>query len=332
MLQPVASASRKTPKAAVASTAVLAGALCLSISAILVKLAGVDAATTAVLRCVIAVLVLVPLAAREKSRRGSLSGGGVGWALLAGIALGIDYAAWTASIYYVGAGISTVLINVQVIVLPVLAFLADRETITRRFLLVLPLMLIGISLVGGLWGTSARGSQTAAGTVLGVVAGVGYGVYLFITRRASRLDPGRVVQPLTWATATAAVTATVISPVSGGIHLGGISVRSWVLLATLAVIGQVVAWLFVHHGSIRLAPATTAGLLLVQPVLALGLSAVILSEYPTLHQLLGAGLVLVSVAAANGAVGRSISGKSPRPERRSIRLRGLGACRLSLRR
>ena len=46
---------------ALAASAVLAGALCLSISAILVKLAGVDAATTAVLRCAIAVIALVPV-------------------------------------------------------------------------------------------------------------------------------------------------------------------------------------------------------------------------------------------------------------------------------
>ena len=294
---------------AAASSAVLAGALCLSVSAILIKLAGVDAATTAVLRCAIAVLVLIPLASGERARRGPLSRRGVGWAVAAGAALGGDYAAWTAAIFHVGAGISTVLVNVQVVVLPLLAFVVDRERVTSRFLLALPLMLLGISLVGGLWETAALGGRAVTGTVLGMIAGIGYGVYLFLTRRATRREPGRMIQPLAWATASAAVTTAVIAPFTGGIHLTGISARSWALLVTLAVVGQVVAWLLIHHGSIRLESAATAALLLIQPILALALSAVILSEYPTMLQLLGAAIVIVALAMANGLlrVPRSVS-------------------------
>lgn len=288
----------------VASSAVLLGALCLSVSAILVKVAGVDAATTAMLRCAIALLVLIPLAAGERVRHGRLSGRGAVWAVAAGIALGIDYAAWTAAIYQVGAGISTVLINVQVIVLPLLAFVVDRERIARRFLLALPLMLLGITLVGGIWNQTAHREQAVTGTLLGLLAGIGYGAYLFLTRRATRREPGRMIQPLAWATASAAATTTIIAPFTGGLHLTGISPRSWLLLAILAVLGQVVAWLLIHHGSIRLEPATTAALLLIQPILALGLSALTLAEYPTPLQLLGAGIVVAAVALSNGLLAR----------------------------
>ncbi|WP_084471824.1 DMT family transporter [Haloglycomyces albus] len=287
-----------------ASTLVLAGALCLSISAILVKLAGVDAATTAVARCAIAVVVLAPLAWREKARVRAMSRRGVLWSIAAGAALGIDYAAWTASIYHVGAGISTVLINVQVVILPALAFLIDREKVSRRFLITLPLMLFGISLVGGLWNESLRGPDTFLGVTLGVFAGCGYAVYLFITGRGTRGDPGLFAQPLAWATASAALATIVVSPLSGGIDVTGISPRSWALLATLAVVGQVFSWLFIHHGGSTLPTTTTSALLLVQPVLALGLSALVLSEHPTQLQLGGAVVVVGSVAIANGLLFR----------------------------
>lgn len=284
----------------VAWSAVLGGALCLSMSAILVKLAGVDAATTAVLRCTIAMLVLIPLALHERARRGPLSRTGIGWALAAGVALGVDYAAWTAAIYQVGAGISTVLINVQVIVLPLLALVIDRERVGRPFLLALPLMLLGITLVGGVWNTATLGEQVVTGTMLGFLAGIGYGVYLFLTRRATRREPRRMIQPLTWATASAAVTTMIVSPFSGGLHLTGITARSWALLIILALLGQVVAWLLIHHGSIRLAPSTTAALLLIQPILALALSAAIVAEHPATLQLVGAAVVLAAVALSNG--------------------------------
>lgn len=283
-----------------ASLAVLTGALCLSMSAILVKLADVDAATTAVLRCAIALLVLIPLALAERYRRGGLSRSGIGWAIAAGIALGIDYAAWTAAIYYVGAGISTVLVNVQVIVLPLLAFFVDRERFAARFLLALPLMLFGISLLGGLWDIATVGEQAVPGTLLGLLAGLTYGIYLFLTRRATGAEPTRMIQPLAWATAAATVTTTLLALFSGGLHLAAISGRSWALLVLLAVLGQVVAWLLIHYGSIRLGPTTVAALLLIQPVLALGLAALILAEHPTPMQLLGAGVVIAAVALSNG--------------------------------
>lgn len=278
-----------------ASTMVLAGALCLSVSAILVKVADVDAATTAVARCAIAVLLLVPLAFREGTREGALSRSSVLWSLAAGTALGVDYAAWTASIYFLGAGISTVLINVQVVVLPALAFVVDGEKPSGRFMMTLPLMIAGISLVGGLWDSSLGGHDTLIGALLGVIAGCGYGVYLFVTRRATRRDPGLFVQPLTWATGSATVTTLALSTISGGITVSGVSAQSWLLLAVLAIVGQVVAWLFIHHGSSALPSATTGALLLIQPVLALALSAGILSEHPTDLQLLGAVIVIASV-------------------------------------
>ena len=74
----------------------LAGALCLSASAVLVKLAGVDPSTTAVLRCAIACACLVPLALWERRRRGAASRTATLWAVVAGIALGVDYAVHAA--------------------------------------------------------------------------------------------------------------------------------------------------------------------------------------------------------------------------------------------
>ncbi len=271
------------------------GALCLSFTAIVVKVAGVDAATTAVLRCALALVPLLPLALRERRRRGALSVRGMWWALAAGAALGLDYAAWTASIYHVGAGMSTVLINVQVIVLPLLAFAVDREQVPRRFLAMTPVMLGGIALVGGVAGGPTT-VTSVTGTTLGVAAGVGYAIYLFLTRRTSRVEPRRAIQQLTWATVAATVAAAVVAPLSGGVSVSGISPRQWWLLATLAGVGQVLSWLLIHYGSARLTAARTSALLLTQPILAVALAAVILGEHPTALQLAGVVLVLCCVA------------------------------------
>ncbi|GAA2066374.1 DMT family transporter [Williamsia deligens] len=281
---------------------VLIGALCLSVSAVLVKLADVDAATTAFLRCALAVVVLLPLAVWERRRRGSLSMHATLWSVAAGVALGMDYAAWTASIYDVGAGISTVLINVQVIVLPVLALVFDREAIPPRFVAATPLLLGGVVLVGGVGSHHGVGDKVVSGTILGLLAGIGYGSYLYLTRRGSRGRHTLLLQPLTVATGVGAITTAVVSPVTGGLAFTGITALSWVELVLLAVLGQVIAWLFIHHASVRLPATATAGLLLTQPVLALGLAAAVLAEYPSPLQWVGAVLVLAGVAIANRVV------------------------------
>ncbi|MGO2037459.1 MAG: DMT family transporter [Brevibacterium sp.] len=293
-------ATRSAQPTGLAASAVLVGALCLSISAIFVKLAGVDAATTAVLRCAIAVIALVPLALVERRRHGGLSRSGICWAVAAGIALGIDYIAWTQAIYLVGAGVATVLVNVQVIVLPLLALLVDREPVSRRFLISLPLMLIGVGLVGGILTLTEVGDGAVLGTILALIAGTGYGVYMFLTRRGQRRKAERTLQPLAWATASAAVTATIIAQFTGGLDFAGIDPRSWIYLIALALLGQVVAWLFINRGSSALMPAATASLLLIQPVLALVLAALILGEKLTVAQGVGAGLVVLAVAVAHG--------------------------------
>ncbi|WP_449277015.1 DMT family transporter [Leucobacter sp. GX24907] len=291
---------RGVSRGTIARAALLAGALFLSVSGIMVKLAGVDAATTAVLRCAIAALVLIPFAFGERSRKGALSTRGIIWAVAAGVALGIDYAAWTASIFLVGAGISAVLVNLQVVVLPLLALAIDGERMTRRYLLALPVMLIGISLVGGLWDGLELGSGALSGTALAVLAGVSYSVYLFVARRVTRREPGLVIQPLTWAMGAAAVTATIIAPFTGGIHLSGISAESWGWIIAMAVGGQVLAWALIQYGSAQVPATVASGLLLVQPILALVLAAPILQEFPSWLQWLGAAIVIAAIAAASG--------------------------------
>lgn len=142
--------------------------------------------------------------------------------------------------------------------------------------------------------------RAVIGTVLGLIAGLGYGVYMFLTRRGTRRKAEGTLQPLAWATASAAVTSAIIAQFTGGLQLTGISPKSWMYLIALALLGQVVAWLLINRGSARLVPTMTASLLLIQPVLALVLAALVLGEKLTAGQAFGAGLVVLAVAVANG--------------------------------
>lgn len=161
MVDRVQSAFRAEPAAPriPAGVWVVGGAACASTSGVFIKLAGVEAASSAFLRCV----VLAPLAGYELHRRGLIDSRSVRYGLAAGAFLGIDYTMWTVSIFDVGAAIATVLANVQVIAFPVLARLFSGTPIPRRFLMATPVMLLGIALAGGTTSWPAAASERSQG-------------------------------------------------------------------------------------------------------------------------------------------------------------------------
>src|SRR5215813_13531573 len=110
------------------------GAACISSSAILVTLAHVGAVTTAFFRCALALPVLVPLAVLEQRRLGPRPHASRGYAILAGLFLAVDLVLWNYAITDVGAGVATVLGNLQVLFVGVFAWLVMRERPGRRFL------------------------------------------------------------------------------------------------------------------------------------------------------------------------------------------------------
>ncbi|WP_051343047.1 DMT family transporter [Pseudonocardia spinosispora] len=276
---------------------VAAGAGCLSVSAMFVKLAGVDAATTAFLRCALALVALVPVALVELRRHGRLDLRLVLCAVGAGLLLGTDYVMWSASIFAVGAGIATVLVNVQVLAFPVLALLFSGVPISRRFVLVSPVMLGGVALAGGVVGGHPASGDPLVGTLLGVAAGVAYAGYLYLNTLSGRRSPRHLITPVAIATAAACLASGLIGVLGlGGTHIDLVlPMRAWLWLVVLALLGQVIAWVLVAAGSGRLAPNVTAALLLLQPVLAIIIGMLFLREAPTTVQLLGCAVVIASV-------------------------------------
>ena len=111
--------------------AALAGALAISFSGILFRVAHVSPSTGAVLRCLYALPILWPLAWLEQRRYGPrpLKQRALAW--LAGVFFAVDLIAWHEGIEQVGAGLATVLGNLQVVLVGVLAWLILRERVTK---------------------------------------------------------------------------------------------------------------------------------------------------------------------------------------------------------
>src|SRR5579862_2970413 len=305
--------------------AALLGAACISSSAVVMKLASTSASITALGRCVFALPLLGALVLYER-RRGAqaLPSRGRWLARLAGAFLAADLIVWSHTIDAIGAGLGTVVTNLEVLIISLMAWLFLGERPRRSLVLASPVMLAGLVLVGGLADFGhARGYGTdpALGVGLGLVVAFLYAIYILTLRQATftrvtgvtgATGPRTAVAaPLFEATLGCAVTAAVLGLVLHDYRLGPAwPTLGW--LALLALTSQVIGWLLITVSMPRLPAGIIGALLLVQPAGSVALSYAILGERPSSLQLAGVALILTGVLVAVG--GRSQAGAAAEDE------------------
>jgi drug/metabolite transporter (DMT)-like permease len=288
-------ASPKTTAGRPVLVAVL-GAACISSSAILVTLAGVGAITTSLFRCVLALPALIPLAVFEQRKLGPRPRASRLYAVLAGLFLAVDLVLWNHAIADVGAGVATVLGNLQVLFVAVIAWLVLRERPDRRYLVMLPVVLTGIVLVSGLLGSHAAGSHPLAGIGFGIGTSAAYACFLLILRNSAGHTP-HVAGQLADATVGAAIGSVVIGLFFGGLQLT-VPWPAFGWLLALALLSGNIGWLLITASLPKLPAAMSSLLLLLQPAGALVLADVVLGERPSIVQVFGAVLVCLGVVGA----------------------------------
>ena len=256
----------------------LLGAFCIAFSGVLYRFALVSPETASVFRAVYGLPLLVLAASIERRGAGPLPARGKAVAALAGVVFAADLLFWHHTIDAVGAGLATVLGNLQVVVVAVAAWVLLGERPSARTVAALPVIL--------------------AGVVLGIVTALSYAGYLMLIRQ---IGPRRVAEPVLISTATTAVVATVV-----GLAVGRLDpVPSWPAhgwLALLGVTSQSAGSLLISVSLPRLPAVVTSIILLAQPVMAVFLAMLLLTETPSLAQLAGVALVIGGIALASARV------------------------------
>jgi drug/metabolite transporter (DMT)-like permease len=299
---------------------IAAGAVCISSTAVLMRLADTSASLAALGRCAFALPVLGALAWLERRPRPGRPGAPPmpsrrRWlARLAGVVLAADLIVWNHTIADIGAGLSTVVGNLEVLIIAVLAWLVLGERPRRSLVLASPVMLAGLVLVGGLAdgaGSHAYGADPGLGVVLGVGVALLYAIYILMLRQAtSSPEAGpapaartAVAAPLFEATAGATAGSVVLGFALGDFHYAPTwTALGW--LALLALTSQVIGWLLITVSMPRLAAGMIGALLLIQPAGSVALSYLFLNERPSELQLAGVALMLAGVVIA-------VSGRAP---------------------
>jgi drug/metabolite transporter (DMT)-like permease len=274
----------------------LLGVVAISFTAVLVRLADVSPLTAGFFRALYAlpILLVMWLLTRSSDQR-PLGDRRLGFA--SGLLLAADLWLFHAAIAAIGAGLGTLLANIQVVFVALAAWAIHDERPSTTAFVAIPAVFMGVTLLSGLGRADTYGSDPVAGAILGASAGVVYASFI-LTYRAANRSQSSAIGTLLDATAGTAIGTGLAGLITGTIDLSFVwPAHGWLLI--LAVLAQVFGWILLGYALPRLPALTTSVLLMVQPVGALIWGALIFSERLSSLQGAGVAVILLGVTAIN---------------------------------
>ena len=279
--------------------ALFAGAMCIALSPIWVRVSDVGPTASAFWRVALAVPLLWTLFAFVSKDRKFLDKKQFKLLFATGLAFAGDLAFWHWSIQYTSVANSTLLANLASIFVTLAAWVLWKQRPSGLFLTGLAAALLGTGLLvqASLGGSSGTSPTALLGDALGVVTALFYAWYLMSMK--SLRDRGAATLLLMAATTT--ITTLILLPVaaaSGEVLLPQ-SVAGWLTLVGLAWISHAGGQGLIAFALAHLPAAFSAVGLLLQPVLAAGFAWLLLAEPLSLLQCAGGAVVLFGIYLAH---------------------------------
>jgi drug/metabolite transporter (DMT)-like permease len=273
---------------ALAIPVALVVAVCaISSGGVLARLAGdADPVVVAFWRTALAALILSP-----SLRRLQISWRAVGLTALAGLCLAAHFWTWFASLNHISVMRSVVLVTLAPLWVGLMEWGLFKQRPPLRFWLGIGLALVGVVFMA----TAEQGQASMKGDALALIGGVLSSAYLVIGRE--------VRQTVHWGPYGALVcgsAAVWLLPVAliGGLPLVGWTPGTWAALVGLALVPQLLGHVGFNFAMKWVPARTIAALILLEPVGATLLAAVVLAEVPQGIEVLGGVGILAGVGLA----------------------------------
>ena len=268
------------------------GILCISWSAILVKIANISGFGSGFYRMLIGTVVIIPIWLYFKKpitdRRG------VRIAVICGILFACDIALWNSSIMLSKATISTLLANLAPVWVGIGALLFMKEKPSGIFWIGTVVSMIGVTIIIGF--NQVMQANLNFGNVLAIIASMFYGAYLITVRKGrSSLDTFSF-------TTISMVTSTVVLGLIclfTSTPLWGFNTTTWLALGTLGLVPQLLGWLAINQALGHIKPTAASVSMLSQTAFTAIFSVLVLGEILTFHEIGGAVVVLGGIYLVN---------------------------------
>ncbi len=271
----------------------LIGAFIISFSGVWVKLAEVEPTASAFYRVFFGAFFLLAACLY----RGDLHKVGcrqLGWAVLCGLLFALDLLCWHTSIRFVGPGLATILGNFQVFVLTVVGVLFLGEKLSARFLLAVPIAIVGLLLIVGVqWHTLTDEYRT--GIFLGLLTAVCYSGFLLILRKlqgaSSQYSFFFNLMLISTACAFFLGTHMVVAGDSFAIP----DRVSLLALLGLGLLSQTLGWGLIANAMPQMKTSLTGLVLLFQPALAFVWDVVLFQRPTSIVNWIGVSITLIAI-------------------------------------
>ena len=231
----------------------------------------------------------------------------------AGILLAIDFAGYHSAIDYIGSGIATLIGNSQVIIVTLSSWWLFGERPNRMILLALPMVMLGLVFISGIWDDEPYGEDPFKGVIASILAAIFYSSFLILYRYSNRIKaPSANLQFDATIGAAIGLLLIGIAPLEG-LDIEPINFtlswpgHGWLML--LAISCQIIGWIAITFALPRLPAAHTSFAVLLQPVLTIVWGVILLSETPSLQQMVGMTLIFSAIIAVT-MFGESQSGRA----------------------
>ncbi len=238
------------------------------------------------LLCVLVWLALRPRGSGLSNRRLWL------WSAIAGLGVAGNFAFYFVSIAQGSVAVAATLMYCAPVFVYLVSFALQLERPTLRKWAAILVVMLGIALLTQIYDIGASG-VTPIGVGAGLLAGLSYAIFIFGFKYASAHGSPQAILVIAFA-----VLATILIWPSDVAQMTAVwSTPDWPLFAALGVLGAGLSFVFYIIGLKHTAPSVASVVAMVEPVTAALFGVVVLSQTLALPQLLGMGLILITVTA-----------------------------------
>ena len=214
------------------------------------------------------------------------------WSAIAGCGVAGNFAFYFVSIAHGSVAVAATLMYCAPVFVFLVSFALKLEKPTPLKWIAIALVIIGIVLLTQIYDIGA-GGVTAIGVGAGLLSGLSYAIFIFGFKYAAPHGSPQAILTI----AFAVLAIILILPGDTDQVVAALSTSDWPLFLGLGVFGAGLSFVLYIIGLHHTAPAVASIVAIVEPVTASLFGVVVLSQTLVSPQILGMGLILVTVTA-----------------------------------
>lgn len=214
------------------------------------------------------------------------------WSAIAGVGVAGNFAFYFVSIAEGSVAVAATLMYCAPVFVYLVSFTLKLERPTMFKWIAIVMVILGVVLLTGIYKIEA-GEVTLIAAVAGLLSGLSYAVFIFGFKYAAPHGSPQAILVI----AFAALVIILFGLGDADQTAAVLQTPSWPLFVVLGVLGAGMSFIFYIVGLNHTAPAVASIVAMVEPVTASLFGVVILDESLAALQILGMGIILVTVTA-----------------------------------